>query len=72
MQANCMRNSGVHSALAPQSIRMHWPAAVGMMGAMAARRMPGIRLTIRVDAARSAPVLPAEIKEALLWIKYSV
>ena len=40
------------------------PPPVGTTGAMAARRMPRMRLTISVAADNSAPVLPAETKAA--------
>lgn len=61
MQPNCSRNSGVHSAFAPASMRMAWPSFVGRTGENAARRMPRIRLTSSVAAVSSAPVLPAEM-----------
>ena len=61
-RANWTRYSTEHSALAPQSMSTALPPAVGMAGAMAARRMPRTRLTSRVPAERRAPVLPAETK----------
>ena len=57
------KNSGVHSALAPQSQMMVLPPALlGKAGAMAARRMPLTRLTTSVAAVSRAPVEPAETK----------
>ena len=61
MQPNCSRNSGVHSAFAPASMRMAWPSFVGRTGENAARRIPRMRLTSSVAAVSSAPVLPAEM-----------
>ena len=52
----------MQSAVAPQSMRTNPPFWVGTTGHMAARRMPQMRLTIRVAADRSAPVEPAETK----------
>ena len=66
MRANWHIYSGVHSALAPASMRTAPPAPVGTMGATAARRMPGMRRTMRVPAESRAPVLPAEIKASPL------
>ena len=66
MKANCSRYSGVHSAVAPQSMSTMLPVALGTTGAKAARRMPRIRLTIRVAADSRAPVDPAETKASPL------
>lgn len=52
MKANCIMYSGVQSALAPASMRTALPVRVGITGATAARRMPGIRLTSRVAPER--------------------
>ena len=61
MKANWSRYSAVHSTLAPQSISTApSPSMVGITGARAARRMPLMRLVIRVAAESRAPVLPAE------------
>ena len=60
MNANCSRNSGVQSAVAPQSMSMTLPVAVGIIGPMAARRMPFTRRTVSVAAESSAPVDPAD------------
>ena len=60
---NCSKNSGVHSALAPQSkMTVLPPALLGITGPIAARRIPFTRLTMRVAPERRAPVLPAETK----------
>ena len=66
MKANCSRYSGVHSAVAPQSMSTAPPLAVGTTGAMAARRMPRTRLTSSVAAESRAPVLPALTKASPL------
>ena len=50
------------SAVAPQSTSTAPPPPVGTTGAMAARRMPRMRLTSSVAAASSAPVDPADTK----------
>ena len=52
----------MHSALAPQSHSTIRPAAVGIWGPMAARRMPRMRLTTSVAPESRAPVDPAETK----------
>ena len=46
--------------MAPQSISTALPVVVGMTGAIAARRMPWIRLVISVAPVSSAPVEPAD------------
>ena len=50
----------MHSTFAPQSMSMMPCSPAGRTGAMAARRMPRMRLTMRVAPVRSAPVEPAE------------
>ena len=60
MNANWSKNSGVHSAVAPQSMSTVPPVFVGITGPIAALLTPLMRLTISVAAVNSAPVDPAE------------
>ena len=46
--------------MAPQSMSTAEPVVVGMTGAIAARRMPWMRLVMRVAPVSSAPVEPAD------------
>ena len=52
--------------MAPQSMSTALPPVVGITGAIAARRMPRMRLVIRVAPASKAPVDPAETRASAL------
>ena len=66
MIPNCISISGRQSTLAPPSIRIRWPFAVGRIGARAGRFIPLSLFAINVEPTTSAPVLPAETKASPL------
>src|SRR5215467_9339218 len=60
MSANCCKYSGLQSVLAPISMTRQAPSLVGRVPPRAGRSTPGMRLSVKREAAIIAPLLPAE------------